>query len=266
MLTLETVPEALPLGISADSRYKLYVNGCFVQEGPQKALDLREWFLDTAQLAPYLKEGENILAVEVLRYPARGTVNDSLLRSKVPCLYLEADALPLAEVEGWKCSVNREIRIVGETTDPAPIQAQEEVSATGFYAHWKEPGYDESLWQAVRTYVYSKDIPVADALGNLVERTVPYMRTGAGRFAEISAGDKAFSPLLTGEGSVSIPPHTTTAVELSAGEEQCAYLLYAFAGGRGEAVPGERFWAGSGAGAASRWRVASMRLLKCLSP
>ena len=46
------VPASLRIRISADSHYKLYVNGTFVQDGPQKALDLKEWFADEAELAP----------------------------------------------------------------------------------------------------------------------------------------------------------------------------------------------------------------------
>ena len=34
-------PERREIRITADSRYKLYVNGSFLRDGPQKALDTR---------------------------------------------------------------------------------------------------------------------------------------------------------------------------------------------------------------------------------
>ena len=66
---LQNLPQTHTIRISADSRYKLYINGNFVQEGPQKALSLKEWFVDRLDIAAYLREGTNTAAVEVLRYP-----------------------------------------------------------------------------------------------------------------------------------------------------------------------------------------------------
>lgn len=48
--------------------------------------------------------------------------------------------LPLPGKNGWKCTINREIAIVGEAGRPAPIHAQENVYATEFFAGWKLPG------------------------------------------------------------------------------------------------------------------------------
>lgn len=64
--------EGYGIKITADSRYKLYVNGEFVGEGPQKALDVREWYVDSVEIGPYLHPGMNAAAVEVLRFPQRG--------------------------------------------------------------------------------------------------------------------------------------------------------------------------------------------------
>ena len=66
----DALPAKKEIKITADSRYKLYINGKFVQEGPQKPLDQKEWFVDT-----------------VLRFAA--SQNDSLYRTNTPCLYIE---------------------------------------------------------------------------------------------------------------------------------------------------------------------------------
>lgn len=44
-ILLEKIPESLKLQISADSRYKLYVNGKLAELGPSKG-DRQIWYLD----------------------------------------------------------------------------------------------------------------------------------------------------------------------------------------------------------------------------
>ena len=87
MMVDDALPAKKAIKITADSRYKLYINGKFVQEGPQKPLDQKEWFVDTANAAPYLVPGANVVAIEVLRFAA--SQNDSLYRTNTPCLYIE---------------------------------------------------------------------------------------------------------------------------------------------------------------------------------
>ena len=244
-LTLEAVPGTLSIRITADSRYKLYVNGRFVQKGPQKALDLREWFVDCADLAPYLQAGKNAVAVEVLRYPAyNGSAsdpnsNDSLLHTELPHLYVEGGGVD--GKSGWKCLVNREIRIVGEKERPAPIHAQEEVTASGIFRGWKDAAYDAAAWKdAMSMLVF--DMPMADAPGNLIPRTIPPMAYEEKRFEAVSAvregGEIAevWTALIEKDTPVTVPAHCVQTVELSAGAEECGYLLYSFAGGRGAKI------------------------------
>ena len=248
---LREAPGSLRIRITADSRYKLYVNGTFVQKGPQKALDLREWYVDTAELAPYVRSGVNVIAAEVLRYPAPGlngsmpTNNDSLYRTEVPHLFVQnEDAQSPANLSGragWKTSVDRERKIVGETTRPAPIHAQEDVAANAMYAGWMNPGYDDAFWLAAKPKTLF-DLNMADAPANQIPRAIPQMAYEDKRFVNVSAvregGDigKAWETMLAGKGAVTVPAHSTQVVEISAGAEECGYLLYKLSGGRGAKI------------------------------
>ena len=63
-LSLNSLPDTLPIKISADNRYKLYVNGQLISMGPARG-DLYNWRFEKTDIKPYLKKGKNIIAALV---------------------------------------------------------------------------------------------------------------------------------------------------------------------------------------------------------
>ncbi len=57
-------PSSLPIEVSADNRFVLYVNARRVAEGPARG-DLRHWRFERVDIAPFLVEGDNVIAAEV---------------------------------------------------------------------------------------------------------------------------------------------------------------------------------------------------------
>ena len=53
--------------MTADNRYKLYLNGRFVSLGPARG-DIYNWNFETVDLAPYLIKGKNVLAAVIWNY------------------------------------------------------------------------------------------------------------------------------------------------------------------------------------------------------
>ncbi|MBQ3722273.1 MAG: glycoside hydrolase [Bacteroidales bacterium] len=66
-LTLGEKPDRFIIHVSADNRYKLYVNGTQVAAGPAKG-DVRNWSFDTVDIAPWLKAGDNLVAAVVWNF------------------------------------------------------------------------------------------------------------------------------------------------------------------------------------------------------
>jgi hypothetical protein len=61
---LPEAPGHFVVHVSADNRYRLFVNGQSVAAGPPQS-DLRNWRFNTVDLGPYLKAGRNVLAAVV---------------------------------------------------------------------------------------------------------------------------------------------------------------------------------------------------------
>src|SRR5688572_21503872 len=64
---LEEVPGILLARVSADNRYKLYVNGQLIAFGPQRG-DILHWFYETVDLSDKLKVGDNEIVAVVWNF------------------------------------------------------------------------------------------------------------------------------------------------------------------------------------------------------
>lgn len=61
---IKDLPMTYVINVSADNRYRLFVNGTPVCYGPARG-DLSHWYFETVDIAPLLKEGDNVLAALV---------------------------------------------------------------------------------------------------------------------------------------------------------------------------------------------------------
>ena len=238
------VPSKFVIKISADSRYKLYVNGVFLQAGPEKG-NQEIWYCDQADIASCLTEGKNVIAVEVLRYPEDShKSNHSLIRTKTPGLYVDniTDASSreiLNGRNGLKCRRAKHITLMQEPSKPAPLHILEDAAGDLELKGWKLTGYDDSAWLEAQIYNIF-DAPAAQSPRNLMERDIPYQIVKKRKFAKVICVRKLveknkketvvnsifyeWNGLLAGKNSVTVPAFTKLVVEIDAGELMTGFL------------------------------------------
>ncbi|KAL4899291.1 hypothetical protein BDW74DRAFT_171583 [Aspergillus multicolor] len=125
--TLSSPPREAVLHLTADTRYKLFVNGRRVAVGPTRG-STSIWYYDTLDIAQYLKEGHNVVALNVLRYFYGVRAAMPFQRTALPGLSvvgtIEADSGEVVEVgtihnEEWVATFDESLSFpMGLVDDP----------------------------------------------------------------------------------------------------------------------------------------------------
>lgn len=244
VLTLLEEPYEGRLKISADTRYKLYVNERLVEVGPSRG-DHQVWFYDTIDILPYLKKGKNVIGVSVLRYPEDPAAgNHGMFRTPVPGLFVTGKLEDMIGNEydvsadaSWRCMIDKSVTFYREEERFAPLVIHEKAAGNPDVFGWKSAQYDDSRWQQAKPYI-KKLVPEAVSPGNLKPRNIPYMYRKKGRFQGVMDLKKSahtledWTAFLKGEKEILIPAHTEEIIELDAGEEMTGYIKAALSGGK----------------------------------
>ena len=110
-------PKSALLHLSADTRYKLLINGTRVTVGPARG-SLCLWYYDRVDISSFLKRGDNEIQIEVLRYFAANRVAMPFGRTSFPGLTVygliqgDSDVMELCskDVEEWRARVLNEVQ------------------------------------------------------------------------------------------------------------------------------------------------------------
>lgn len=193
-IELKEAPFEGRLHISADTRYKLYVNARLAEVGPSRG-DHQVWFYDTVDLLPYLQKGMNIIGVSVLRYPENPAAgNHGMFRTSVPGLYVTGKAEDMAGNEydlsadaSWRCMLDEKVTFYREEERFAPLMIHEHTAGNPVAFGWKKLSYDDSRWRQAKPYI-KKLVPEAVSPGNLKPRNIPYMYRKKRSFQNLMEG------------------------------------------------------------------------------
>jgi len=239
-MTLEQKPSSFRVHVSADNRYKLFVNGQQVSQGPARG-DLYFWNFETLDLAPYLTAGKNTVSAVVW--------NDGKYKPEAQISYLTAFILqgnsPDEEIlntnDTWKT-------IKDEGYKPlVPIVPGYYVTGPGEFVDmnkhvsgWSLQGFDDSRWDKARVIGHGVTKGAAiNSLGwMLVPSPIPPMEMKKQRLQYTRKSEGASVPknFPSAESKFTVSAHAKAVILLDQGFLTNAYPTVSFSAGRGASL------------------------------
>lgn len=234
---------ALYVKVSADSRYRLYVNGVPVSRGPSKG-DSHTQYYDEVDCAPYLREGRNAIAARVVHFHGmEGPI--SIWRANRGGFFLSGEVVDRAgrtivklhTDDRWRCL--QETAIVFEVTDWETGFAGGTESAVGQprMLGWTTADYADADWhQAVEVSRYEDPVYGQLSPWTLTPRDIPPLYEEDRTFAAVTKTSRTDIGPQVGPGGLNRPftlgPRQSVVIELDAGELTTGYPVLAMAGGK----------------------------------
>ena len=200
---LPAQPSSFLIHVTADNRYKLYVNGEFVSLGPARG-DLHNWRYESVDIARHLKTGKNVLAAVVWNF---GELAPEAQTTNRTGLLVEGDGEAEHIVDTgklWKgvrdaayspVPREREMLRFYYVTGPG-----DQLDARLYPWGWEQPAFDDSAWPAaaVASPGAPRDAQDGPNRWMLVPRSIPPMELTPQPITKLRSGGPAHE----------IPPHT----------------------------------------------------------
>nr|WP_232541098.1 family 78 glycoside hydrolase catalytic domain [Spirosoma endbachense] len=242
-IDLPQKPARFVVHVSADNRYRLFVNGKAVAIGPARS-DTQNWNYETIDLAPYLQAGRNVLAAQVW-YMGEGAPFSQMSYQLGFLLQGDGDTEKIANTDAsWKILHNpayspirndipklRTYIVVGDG---------DRVDAATYPWGWEQPNFDDKAWVSAKPLGFPTKPRGLGTDGNwgLVPRTIPMMEEKSVRLATVrrSENGKMENAFLEGKAPVTVPANTKAVFLLDQGYLTNAYPELTVSKGKGATV------------------------------
>ena len=187
---LPAKPEHFVVHVTGDNRYQLFVNGERVLAGPARG-DLFHWRFETADIAPHLRAGKNVLAAVVWNFgqyapEAQVTSQTGLL------LQGDTQAERIADTGAtWRAARNPAYEPIpithGEVRGYFVAGPGERINAASYPWGWERADFDDASWPLAVALTPGAPRDASDGPNRwmLVPRSIPLMEETSERIATL---------------------------------------------------------------------------------
>lgn len=239
---MSKIPGKFIVHVSGDNRYKLYVNGQYISQGPATG-DLMKWRYESYDLAPYLRPGKNTIAALVWNFADYRPVFQAshatgfILQGNGPTeAVFNTDAR-------WKVYHDQGYTPqLFDTRNYYVVGPGEHFDGNGHPWGWRLPEFEDSGWQDASPGEKGITLHSLQHFGHpppriLYPRHLPLMEESPQRFKRIRSGQVAVPEgFLTGNTAWKIPPNTKIRVLLDRDHLTNAYPVLHFSRGNGSRI------------------------------
>ncbi|KAL6409172.1 Bacterial alpha-L-rhamnosidase [Ilyonectria robusta] len=236
-VVLDHIPQnPVRIQVSADTRYKLYINSRFVHAGPVKG-DQQAWFFDELDIQPHLQPGTNHVAIRVLRFYYASRFAPSFPRTPFPGLLVRHVPSDHADVrtfdihtdESWETSIDVSARLPNDMKDDDFLHIFEDIDG-------RRCQYPK--WVPAVSHKFLTSFGLATPW-RLSPRLIPYPHLEASAFKAVhnissSVSRSSWENMLlqpkehNPDMSVLLPAGTVHHVELEVEHHTTAYIAFQF--------------------------------------
>ena len=236
---LDKVPEKFIVHVSADNRYKLYINGHLISLGPARG-DIYNWNFETVDLAPYLQE-KNVLAAVVWNFAEHAPIAQVSFKKTGFILQGNSEIESVVNTNSsWRCTKSDAYQpwkkpVLGYYA----AGAGESFDANKYMWDWQEIDYDDRSYQTPFVGIQGAMKGARDYPGHLlVPSPIPPMEMEQERLKSIriSDGIQSKNDLLQGKSPLVIPAGTTVRLLLDHGKLTTGYLSLVLSKGANSTV------------------------------
>ena len=244
-LTFSSVPDKFQIFISADNRYKLFVNGHFVSAGPARG-DITHYNYSALDLAPFLKAGKNVISVQVWNEAEDRPEAQISLRTGLIIQGADAATQIINTNPSWKAvqdSSYKPLKVNIPRTLYYVAGAGEFVDMRRHVKNWTQLDLDDRNWPAAASietgipkFITTTFAPTDGWM--LVPSMLPEMEYTVQRLMRLRKveGLKLSTIFPKSKADIKIPAHTTVKLLLDQDFLTNAYPTMQFSGGKNSEV------------------------------
>lgn len=236
-IELKEKPGSFAIHVSADNRYKLYVNGNIVSMGPARG-DTYYWNYETVDIAPYLIAGKNIVAALVWNEAQYRPEAQITVRTAFILQGSSAKEEILNTNDSWKC-----IRDKGYLPVPgyffAASKGQLVDMSQVIKGDWTAVNYDDNAWPAAAKLFDGKLKGMSDGLAwQLVPSSLPQMELSHQRIPKlrVAVGMKVPAAFPATKVPLTVPANSIVTLLLDQTFLTNAYVTLDFSKGKGAGI------------------------------